>query len=301
VLASGVVFAALPSRASDIGAESCRDALKSFFKRNPEKIQVGVAHVHSYKLDADDGPYTVSVVVPAPFKDGASKIADLVQADPKKPWPERFVISDGDPGSQMILVDQRPGSSLSIQLDGILADMQKRGIEADDTEAILKDLRDNTKQYYESFKANYLRGHQDPVLKTKPQDLGDKGLEVFQDFMGKKPSAKVIGTGETRPAVPFEHYFAKPEDTMCFHNALLASLLLQRLRIPHRFRTGFAAEVPSYENTGHSLIEVADGRMLDPTWSFLKPIKKHAEHPDWIRGASWWWTPHDHYPYLIME
>jgi hypothetical protein len=89
---------------------------------------------------------------------------------------------------------------------------------------------------------------------------------------------------------------------MCFHNALLASLLLQRVGVPHRLRAGFASfGRPSYDTTGHTIIELADGRILDPTWHLLKKKKPHADYPGWIEGDGWYWTDYDHYPYLILE
>jgi hypothetical protein len=292
----------LSSRAEGRLPNSCRDALRSFFTRNPPQMNVGVAHIHKYRLAPGDQPYTVSVVVPALHPSAASHLEDLALQNPRRPWPERFVITDGDPGAQMILVDQREGSVLSQQLDAIVADMKQRGVNLDEREAVLREVRDHTKDYYARFDSNFLRGAREGVLQLKEQELSPEAERVFRDFLGKEISGNIWPTRDMRPSLPFEHYLAEPSNTMCFHNAMLASLVLQRVGVAHRVRTGFASfNRPSYVNTGHTVIELVDGRILDPTWGILKSIQRHSEHPEWISGGAWWWTPHAHYPYLVLD
>jgi hypothetical protein len=270
--------------------------------RNPPEMSVGVAHIHKYSLSPRDKPYTVSVVVPALHPSEPSHLADLARQNPLRPWPDRFVITDGDPGAQMILVDQRPDSVLAQQLDAIVADMGRRGINPLQAEAVLKELRDHTQDYYNRFEANFLRGASEGVLRLEEQELSPSAHRVFTDFIGKEISGNIWPTRDMRPSLPFEHYLAEPSNTMCFHNAMLASLILQRVGVPHRLRTGFASfNAPSYANTGHTVIELLDGRILDPTWGILKSIERHPEHPEWISGRAWWWTPYAHYPYLVLD
>ncbi|MEO5667839.1 MAG: hypothetical protein ABIR96_07270, partial [Bdellovibrionota bacterium] len=204
--------------------------------------------------------------------------------------------------AQMVLVDQRPGSLLSMQLDQILAEMKNRGVALNDSEEILKHLRDHTEDYYSSFGANTLRGNRSKELADHPQKLSQEAEKIFSSHLDEKTSGGVWPMPDTRPLLPFEHYLADPKDTMCFQNAMLASLLLQRLKIPHRFRTGSASfNKPSYEINGHTLIELTDGRILDPTWNFLKSIKRDTKHPKWVKGDTWWWMPHDHYPFVVLD
>jgi hypothetical protein len=292
----------LASRGEGRLPNSYRDALRSFFTRNPPQMNVGVAHIHKYQLSPRDQPFTVSVVVPALHPTEPSDLADLARQDPNRPWPERFVITDGDPAAQMILVDQRPGSVLAKQLDAIVVDMEQRGVNLQQTEAVLGEIRDHTKDYYSRFESNFLRGTREGVLRLEEQVLSPAAQRVFQNFIGKEISGNIWPTDDMRPSLPFEHYLAEPSNTMCFHNAMLASLVLQRVGVAHRLRTGFASfNSPSYLNTGHTVIELVDGRFLDPTWGILKPIKRHSEHPEWISGGAWWWTPHAHYPYLVLD
>jgi hypothetical protein len=283
-------------------AQACREAVKSFFERNPKKVTVGVAHVHAHQLEPGDSAYTVSVVVPALHPQLPSRLADLRTQDPRRPWAERFVITDGAVGAQMVLVDQRPGSALSMQLDALLREMKGRGVDLKSSKSVLKDLRDHTEDFYRGSSGNLLAGHRDAALKISKQKLGADGQKVFGDFRGKDISGDVWASSETRDAVPLEAFLADSRDTMCFHNALLASLLLQRVGVPHRLRAGFASfGRPSYDTTGHTIIELADGRILDPTWHLLKKKKPHADYPGWIEGDGWYWTDYDHYPYLILE
>jgi hypothetical protein len=131
--------------------------------------------------------------------------------------------------------------------------------------------------------------------------MSPAAAQIFSDFWGKGTGPAVFDLGQKKPVTPFELFFTNQGCRMCIHQALLASLLLEEAGIPHRLRTGFGSfSGPSYQNTGHSLIELADGRILDPTWHFLKKPKTHPKNPEWIEGSGWWWTPNQHFPYLVL-
>ena len=179
--------------------------------------------------------------------------------------------------------------------------MKSRGTKLDDIEAVLRDLKNHGKDSFES-KANKFKGAKSPAFAQEDFELGPVANRMFNDYSVKRASNQVESSGENRKLVPFEFFLARPDCTLCIHNALLSSFLLDKLNIPHRVRPGFAAfGGPSMRNTGHTLIELGDGRLLDPTWNFIKAPKPNPKYPDWLEGAGWWWTANTHYPYVVLD
>jgi hypothetical protein len=261
-----------------------------------------VAHVESYAVEPGTEPFLISIVVPARDASQASALGDLNTRSPDEIWPERFVMSDGDPSSQMVLFDQSPGSALSLQLDVFVQDMEERGVDLSNTDAVIRDLRDNVENYFLKSPKNLFRGYRSASFKKKDRGLSKSARKIFEDFEGKPISATVYPTNDLRPNLPFEYYLANPKQSLCFHNSMLASLILQRLGIPNNVRAGQTSELKDpWETNGHMIVILADGRILDPTWNFIKAIKPNKEHPGWIAGEEWWWKPYAHFPFLILQ
>lgn len=284
-----------------ISSQDGRNALESFFDHNPRKMNVGVAHVERFVINPRQKvPTLVSVVVPALHPEVRSSLADLNTLSASDRWPYRFAMTDGDPSAQMVIIDHSPGSALALQIDVLIEDMQARGIY--DTEGVIRELRDHTEDYFHVSKKNLFRGHRSGVIAKKEMDLSSKAKKVFKDYENKPISGDVWPTPDMRPSLPFEYYFAHPDETLCFHNSILASLILQRFGIPHVVRAGYTSELKTpYETTGHTLILLSDGRILDPTWNFLKPVKTRSDYKGWISGRDWWWKPYAHFPFLVLE
>jgi|GEM_PF-1342528 len=284
-----------------VASQDGRKALQGFFYKNPRNMNVGVAHVERFVIDPKEKePALVSVVVPALHPDVSSQLADLNTRSPNDVWPDRFVMTDGDPSAEMVIIDQSPGSALSLQIDVLIDDMHARGIS--DTEAVIRELRDHTEDYFHVSKKNLFRGYRSKVIDRKEMDLSPKAQKIFEDFEDKAISGDVWPTPDMRPSLPFEYYFAHPSETLCFHNSILASLILQRFEIPHTMRAGYTSELkPPFETNGHTLIVLEDGRILDPTWNFIKTIKTRSDYKGWIAGREWWWKPYAHFPFLILK
>ncbi|MEO5666705.1 MAG: hypothetical protein ABIR96_01465 [Bdellovibrionota bacterium] len=293
----------LSTHAIAYSSQQARQALQSFYDSNPLEMSVGVSHVERYSIDPSQAePFIVSVVVPALHPEVHSTLADLNTRSPNDLWPDRFVMTDGDTDAQMVVVDQSPGSALSLQIDTFIEDMESRGVSTSDPGEVVNELRDHTEDYFNTSKANLFRGYRTEILQKKRVSLSAEARKVFEDFKNKPISGNVWLTPDMRPTLPFEYYLAHPSQTLCFHNSLLASLILQRLGIPHNMRAGFTSDFkPPYSTTGHTIILLADGRILDPTWNFVKRIKSRSDHSDWISGSTWWWKPYAHFPFLILE
>ncbi len=285
-------------------AALCPDLLKRFITAVPRELEAGVAHVHSYRLNPNDGGMVVSVLVPSPKGFAGAIIGDLANQNASQPWPRRFVISDGYPGGEFLYVDLTSGSPLRLELQRILSQLKSKGLDpAKNREAFLNHLKKNASGFFRSQEEGSLSRAAQGVLRKPPAfNMSQAASREFSDFSGKGIGPAVFDLGQKKAVTPLEFHFTKDACGMCIHNALITSLLLQEAGIPHRFRAGFASySGPSYQNTGHSFLELSDGRILDPTWNFLKQKKPHRDHPEWIEGAGWWWTENAHFPFLILE
>jgi hypothetical protein len=306
LLLAGLISAVpnlLPDQA--LGATAlCPDLMRRFISSVPATVEAGVAHVHSYRLNPGDGGMVVSVLVPSPKGIPGAVIADLSTQSASRPWPPRFVISDGYPGGEFLYADLSPGSPLKLELQRILKNLKNKGLDPDkNREAFLEHLRDHAAKFFRSTDERSLSQVAQGAIRKPPGfTMGATASREFSDFSGKGIGPAVFDLGQEKAVTPLEYHFTREACGMCIHKALLTSLILQEAGIPHRFRTGFASHSgPSYRNTGHSLLELSDGRILDPTWNFLKPKKQHPQHPDWIEGAGWWWTENAHFPFLVLQ
>ncbi len=297
LLESGRLASAAPS-------PLCANLLRRFVTSAPLELETGVAHVHSYRLNPDDPEMVVSVLVPSPKGLAGATVGDLAAQAPSLPWPERFVISDGYPAGEFLYVDLSPGSPLRLELQRIVEKLRRQKLDPQkNREAFLNHLRMNAAGFFRSTDSGSLsKAAQGVVTKARGFTMRASASSEFSNFSGKGIGSAVFDLGQKKAVTPLEYHFTSEACGMCIHKALLTSLILQEAGIPHRFRTGFAAySGPSYQNTGHSLIELSDGRLLDPTWNFLKPKTRHPDHSDWLEGAGWWWTENAHFPFLILE
>jgi transglutaminase-like putative cysteine protease len=74
----------------------------------------------------------------------------------------------------------------------------------------------------------------------------------------------------------------------CLQKALLGALILERAGVPHRVVHGAISRGPG-DSGGHSWLELADGRVLDPAWALVtRPQSEGAPAPGTqYVGASW--------------
>jgi hypothetical protein len=283
----------------------CAQLIRSFLDLSPKELPAAVAHIHSYKLNPQDAGMTVSVLVPTPTQVHKGIMRDLAAQNPHKTWPDKFVISDGYPNGHFISVDMSEGSPLKLQIQKIINKIKrKESIDpATDPEKFIQHLANKGRAYFSDMQNEDSLSVAGKNIYKSPKNfqLTESSKKIFSDFQSHVISADTFITGQNKELVPFEYFFTQPSCTMCIHNALLSSLILREARIPHKFRTGFGSfSGPSYSNTGHSFIELEDGRILDPTWNFLKKQKQHPQYPEWIEGAGWWWTSNTHFPYLEL-
>jgi len=284
--------------------DTCSGQLQALLNSRAKEVSIGVAHIHKYRLDPGDTERMVSVLVPNTNDFPGSKLADLAAQDWDNPWPTQFVISDGYVSANFMHVDLRQNSPLKLELKRMLKKIKDNGIDPrEDQETFLQHIASQTRNLPYGDDPMSLRATNYNTWNTAPRySMGEETKNIFGDHLGKTPSAQVFPTNETRDLVAFEAYVTTAVCSQCIQHAMLASLLLREAKIPHRMRTGFAnLQGPTYNNTGHTIIELKDGRILDPTWNILGKPKKHDQYPEWISAGTHWWTPNDHFPYLILE
>ncbi len=283
-------------------ANTCSLEFARFWRFNPVQTVVGVAHIHEYTLSPDHAPRIVSIVSPFMPQGAAAHVADMAQSlASRKLWPKRFIFSDGFHSSPFIMVDLSPGSQLSLFIDSYVDAMKVRGVQLNNPEAVIDDLRYFGKVFFQNHNHS-TRNLQSPLFEKTTYEAGESTRQVMFSEDIKRPANFVFKTNDVRPILPFEYYLSKPWCALCMQTSMIASFIFEKLGIQHRVRPGLLSfgDV-SYENSGHTLIELADGRLLDLESKFLdKPIR-HAQHSEWLKGPGWWWTPLNHYPYVVLD
>ncbi|MGK5087491.1 transglutaminase domain-containing protein [Bdellovibrionota bacterium FG-2] len=99
---------------------------------------------------------------------------------------------------------------------------------------------------------------------------------------------------QLQDVVPLEKFLEAGYGT-CLHKALLASLLLDQLGIPHRLVNGATRSV------GHTWIELKDGKILDPSLKKLERPSPSVAFPGWIKYGESIVFENQVWPYLELD
>jgi hypothetical protein len=191
-------------------------------------------------------------------------------------------MSDGTVWTAFVGVDRTPGSRLAHCISELRSRMPHST-----PEASLEFLRDQLK--------NYLR---EPAKDfTFPWDKGpDESISLRELFS----SAKYLQVGhyplrsqQTHAVVPLEEFLKIGYGT-CLHKAIIASLLLESLGIPHRLVNG------ATQLAGHTWIVLPDGRVLDPSLGVLEQPKPSTVLPGRVRFGDVFAFENQVWPYLAL-
>lgn len=225
-------------------------AAKAIPSTLPAKLEVGVETIHR------DPDKIITIYVPMAPSLTPSRMLDTNSKKPSERLPDIFAISDGTVKTPFVGVDRRAGSRLSRCIDEIAALVPRRSPQA--AYVYLRDhlqtdfLREPPKAH--RFAWDRAPGAADPAELTKLFSAA-KDLPV-----GHYP----LRSKQTQSVVALEEYLRTGYGT-CLHKALLAALVLEKLKLPHRLVNG------AMRSGGHTWIELADGRVLDPSLSKLVP------------------------------
>lgn len=263
-------------------------------KPNLPDVNLGFDAIHFYSVPGFDITITVSSPMPTPEAPGF--VIDLNARAPQEPLPDRFILGDGGTTRAFLGVDKTPGSPLAGWLDKIVAKIPQ----PKDFNATVEFLR---KECNKSIKWTAGSSYND----GRAEFDWDKAIVLpanykeVQSIAGSQVVANPgTDTGSLFPVVPFEKYLEAGKG-YCIQKALLAALVLDRVGIPFRIVNGAVSSEPG-ESTGHTWIELVDGRVLDVAWeSIAKKGAAHPTQPDWFRfGGSYRFEDWD-YPMLVLE
>lgn len=247
-----VLGAAIPPARAETA--SCRALWQQI-----ERRQVGVETIHrTEKL-------IVTVHLPLPRPGG--RILDLGALD--RP-PDVFTISDGTLRSAFIRVDHRPGTPLARIVERLIMEVGERRRRSGREEAeILRVLiAEHLAEAPNDWRPGIAASSEAPFARA--EFVAAKDLPA-----GHYP----LETRLEHPVIALEEFLERGKGA-CLPKVLLTSLILHRLGIAHRITTG------ATEHDGHSWIELADGRILDPTWKILERPTREGALPGWFRFSG---------------
>ncbi len=247
----------------------------------PRQIEAGVETIHR------DSERVITAYLPLPGGKFKGPIGDLnSNKNFKSTLPPRFVTSDGTVQRAFIGFDQRPGT----RLDACIAEVAQVVLKATggDRESIFR--------FLEAHIQDYLRPVAEGV--ALPWDRGLSESEHLKrifasaanDPVGRYPRS----SGVFHPVIPFEAYL-KLGYGYCVEKAIFTSMILERLGIAHRLVSGGTQE------TGHTWIQLQDGRVLDPTWQVLDQPSEPISPSAWFRYGTTWVFEDQIFPYLILN
>lgn len=265
----------------------------------PATAGLGVNTIHRY-FEPRVVPSTIAITAFTPV---ARPEAPGYQADTNAKafearLPERFILGDAGHTRAFLGIDKRPGTPLDLALAEIEARIPRR-----DGAIHAEDALDFVRQHTNGIIAWTNGSAYNDGRKEFPWD---KAIQVGQDVWGTFGAAAdqqvgdlPLDTGAPFPVVPLERYLELGQG-YCIQKALLAALILDRLEIPFRLVNGAVARGPGL-TTGHTWLELPDGRVLDPAWRTLAPKgRPAADHAEWFSFGGSDRFANQRFPHLVL-
>ena len=189
--------------------------------------------------------------------------------------PDVFIAGDGTLNLPFVRIDQRPGSPLSRQLSHF--ESLARAEFGSRPDAILKWVHQKLLEQLgpiENVSAHplYVRENTSAELQT-----------AFASAGRLLPGHEPIKTSVRHPVVNLEA-FIHARQSYCFQKAIIGSLLLSRAGIEHKI---IAANLQTgMETVGHTVLQLKDGRILDPTLQVLSKQTTEGALPGWVQYGN---------------
>ncbi|MEM7645724.1 MAG: hypothetical protein AAF203_02330 [Pseudomonadota bacterium] len=215
--------------------------------------------------------------------------------------PPHFVTGDGTLTLPFIKVDSRPESPLTkkiVDFENKIT-LANREWKIKKSEAVIRWLHKE------------LLGFMPPVIDQPKhpffvsESLTPEVESAFIEAGMHPPGEGAVATKEQHPLRGLDEFIDPNIGSFCFHKGLVASLILRRANIPHRVLSASIKDRDEAQADtpwgGHFVIELADGRILDPTKQVLAPIEKENVPDGWIGYDDYLlWTHQLHY-YLPLS
>lgn len=261
----------------------CDDLVKRAVADLPARLDMGYVINHRYQMEQkgedDDDKFTFFSAVPLPQGPG-QVLEDYSLKGFTDPIPRRFVVGDGSSNHALIGVDFSPGSPLQRAIKRIHNSILIALSQVEDHEKIIKLLSQNV--------ANHLG----PLIAPLPWDEALPKIEETKiKFNRLDFDHPIINAEFSLPVVPLEDYLDEGR-AFCMAQALTAWLVLRSFNIPSRMHFGAnAARVGTH--TGHSSVELEDGRLVDPAgWMVISPPPPGEGLPfAGVKDAPWTFLP----------
>jgi hypothetical protein len=258
----------------------------------PARLPMGAAMIHRYE-EPRVTPSLIAVTVWVPMRaaDSQGLLVNMNSTHFPADLPQRFVIGDGGATRSFLGIDLTPDSPLSRAIEAIYQEAAPGDV--------VEFLRAHTNELIEwTAGSSYNDGRKelpwDVAIPAFNSDLGAIMAQAANEQLYHYP----IASGEELPVVGLESYIALGKG-YCLEKALLASLVLSRAGLRHRLVNGAVSMAPGV-SVGHTWIELADGRVLDPAWEIVEePGRGHPIHADWIKVGGEW--RYENQNYLVLE
>jgi hypothetical protein len=247
----------------------------------PSSLPIGVETIHK------DASKIITIFVPLAPEGSPSRILDgnAKNPDPKDRMPARFAMSDGTVRAAFVGVDTHAGTLLDACLSEISAKITDKK-----PETLIAYIRDRIQDdFLKAPPKNYVFSWD-----KKYQDVPEELTELFRAAKDMSVGQYPIRSKRMHDVVPLEKFLNTGYGT-CLHKALLASLLLTRHKIPHRLVNG------ANHANGHTWIELADGRILDPSLKKLEQQEPSKAFEGWIKYGENSVFENQVWPYLSLD
>jgi transglutaminase superfamily protein len=243
----------------------------------PDRARVGVCTVHRYRDERLASPdVTISAFVPMQTDAFVGSLLNLEAIRFDERIPDRAIIADGGRTRAFIGIDQRPGTPLDAYLERIVACVP-RGKDGVDPEAALEYLRVNAARILKMTKGAATNDPSAELPWDRQIQLSEGDMTTFAKASALEFGAVPVMTPSDRPVVPLERYIERGEG-YCIQRAILVDLVLRRLGIPSRVVTGAISVAPGV-SSGHTWVELGDGRVFDPSWRLIAKPGARDENP----------------------
>jgi hypothetical protein len=232
---------------------------------------------------------------------GKTEQLDLVKLD-YGPMPERFVLGDGSLNRAFIGVDSRPGTKLSLVLDGVVELINQTKIVKAESRVF-----DFVQRFEELVAFRWREGVDgkgdnkwDPNGVSWKSEADAKFAEAFNLPVGKG----TVPVGREFPVISFEKFFLESCSSYCIQRSLFTKLVLDRINIKSKIVTGsliYFNKDGSFGNKGHTWVEFegSDGHtwVLDASTKHLeRKGMAHQKEADWFLFYGGYRVPNQSFP-----
>jgi hypothetical protein len=267
----------------------------------PTAAGLGVTTIHRFtEPRVTPSIIAVTVYTPIPTTDVPGIMRNTNDKPFAEPLPRRFVIDDGGLTRAFTGIDLSRGSALDQKLDAIVARMPKQADGSIAKEDAIEFVKRETNKLIKWTRGSSANDGRDEFDWDKAIVVDRAHVQnVFNGAAYQTVGEPPIGTGQTMTIAPLEAYLDAGEG-YCIQKALLAACLLDKVGVPFRIVNGAVAGSPG-RSTGHTWLELDDGRVLDPAWSSLQSVTfDHDTHATWFRFGGSYRYANQSYPFMEL-